>query len=200
MSVVYDDRDHSYNHGPYTIADLDQMPRVARYELVGGWILASPWPSIRHDHVVRALRSLLERAIAVTGADLYVNGPLDVFTFAGIRVPDIGVVDGAAARLSLQRDERAHQGLDVRLVVEVISRDSGSERTDRYEKPNEYAATGIAHYWIVDLEPKVNITLYSLAPGYGVYRRVDRVFAGTVLTVDDPLPIEFDPAILLDLG
>jgi Uma2 family endonuclease len=90
--------------------------------------------------------------------------------------------------------------VDVRLAVEVISRDSGSERTDRYEKPSEYAASGIEHYWIVDLEPKVNITRYSLVGAHGVYRRVDRVFAGTVLKVDDPLPIEFDPGILLDLG
>ncbi|GAA0993622.1 hypothetical protein GCM10009555_084580 [Acrocarpospora macrocephala] len=200
MSVAYDDRDHSYNHGPYTIADLDRMPQDERYELVNGWILWSPWPSIRHDHVVRALRSFFERAIANVDADFYVSGPLDVFTVAGIRVPDVGIVDGAAARLSIQREERAHQGLDVRLVVEVISRDSGSERTGRYEKPSEYAASGISHYWIVDLEPKVSITLYSLLPAHGVYRRVDRVFAGTVLKVDDPLPIEFDPGVLLDLG
>ncbi|GIH26930.1 hypothetical protein Aph01nite_52400 [Acrocarpospora phusangensis] len=197
MGVVYDDRIHSYDHGPYTITDLDRMPPDVRYELVDGWILTSHRPSARRDHVASAMRSLFERAVA--DVDLSIHGPFSVFTGAGIRVPDIGIVDGAAARLSVQRGERAHQGLDVRLVVEVVSRGSGSERTARYEKPDEYAASGIAHYWIVDLEPTVNITCHSLVPGSRVYRRVGRVFAGSVFKVDDPLPIEFDPGILLDL-
>ena len=132
-------------------------------------------------------------------AELIVRGPVDIFTVSGLRVPDIGVIDRADVLAALRRDERAHQGADVRLVVEVISRDSGSERTDRYEKPGEYAATGIPHYWVVDLEPSINVTLYQLTSRYGTYRRVDRVFAGTTLKVDDPVPIEFDPGDLLML-
>ncbi|WP_214106947.1 Uma2 family endonuclease [Acrocarpospora catenulata] len=125
---------------------------------------------------------------------------MDVFTVAGIRGPDIGVIDRAGALASLKRDERAHKGADVCLVVEVISRYSGSERTDRYEKLGEYAATGIPHYWVVDLEPEVNITLYQQTSHFWTYRRVDRVFAGTTLKVDAPVPIEFDPGDLLVLG
>ncbi|MEV7804886.1 Uma2 family endonuclease [Microbispora sp. NPDC088329] len=198
MSVAYDDREHSYRHGPYTIADLDRMPRDARYELVDGWIVLSPWLGIRHDHAVRHLRTRLETAVTCAGADLYVNGPVDVFTSTGIRVPDVAVVDGKAARRAVERDERAYQGVDLLLVVEVVSR-NGSERTDRYEKPSEYAKTGIAQYWVVDLEPKPNITVWTLAPGHGVYRRVDRVFAGNLLEVRAPVELAIDPAGLLSV-
>ncbi|RAY13584.1 Uma2 family endonuclease [Actinomadura craniellae] len=196
MSVAYDDRDHSYHHGPYSITDLDRMPRDARYELVNGWIIMSPWPSTLHDHVVRNLRRLFEDEAARAGADLYVNGPVDVFTHTGIRVPDVGVIDGPAARAAVARNERAYQGPDVRLVIEVISRESGSERTDRYEKPSEYAAAGIPQYWAVDLEPKPNITVWNLVPGHAVYRRSERVFAGQLLTVTEPLKLDLDPATL----
>jgi Uma2 family endonuclease len=41
----------------------------------------------------------------------------------------------------------------VLLVVEVVSRGSGSEREDRGRKVTEYARAGIAQYWIVDFEP-----------------------------------------------
>ncbi|MFC0864681.1 Uma2 family endonuclease [Sphaerimonospora cavernae] len=199
MSVAYDDREHSYNHGPYMIADLDRMPRDARYELVNGWIVMSPWPSIRHDHAVRNLRMQLEAAVTRVGADLYVNGPVDVFTSTGIRVPDVAVIDGKAARRAIERDDRAYQGADLLLVVEVVSRESGSERTDRYEKPSEYAAAGIGEYWVVDLEPKPNITVWTLVPGHGVYRRAERVFAGDLLEVRAPVELTIDPAVLVSV-
>ncbi|GAB3162117.1 Uma2 family endonuclease [Microbispora hainanensis] len=199
MSVAYDDREHSYHHGPYTIADLDRMPRDARYELVDGWIVMSPWPSIRHDHAVRNLRTRLDAAVARAGADLYVNGPVDVFTSTGIRVPDVAVVDGRAARRAVERDERAYQGVDLLLVVEVVSRESASERTDRYEKPSEYAKAGIAQYWVVDLEPKPNVTVWALMPGHDVYPQVDRVFAGDLLKTDVPVELSIDPAVLLSV-
>lgn len=199
MSVAYDDREHSYHHGPYTIADLDRMPRDARYELVNGWIVMSPWPSIRHDHAVRNLRMQLEAAIARSGADLYVNGPVDVFTSTGIRVPDVAVVDGGAARRAIERDERAYQGVDLLLVIEVVSRESGSERTDRYEKPGEYAKAGIGQYWVVDLLPKPNITVWTLVPGHGAYRRVERVFAGDLLEIRTPVELTVDPSVLVSV-
>lgn len=197
MSVAYDDRAHSSEHGPYTVADLDRMPRDARYELVNGWIVMSPWPSVRHDHAVDVLRDALKQAVAQAGADLRVNGPVDVFTPKGLRVPDVAVIDGSAALRARAQDERAYRGTDLLLAVEVISRNSGSERTDRYEKPSEYAAAGIAQYWVVDLEPKPDITVWRLAPGGQVYRRIDRVFAGDLLEISEPVELRFDPAVLV---
>ncbi|WP_432929670.1 hypothetical protein ACQPZZ_05875 [Microbispora sp. CA-135349] len=71
--------------------------------------------------------------------------------------------------------------------------------TGRYEKPSEHAKAGIAQYWVVDLEPKPNITVWTLAPGHGVYRRVDRVFAGNLLEVRAPVELAIDPAALLSV-
>ncbi|WP_157519904.1 Uma2 family endonuclease [Herbidospora daliensis] len=198
MGAGHEDREHSFNHGPHGIADLDRMPRDARYELVNGWIVMSPWPGLRHDYVVKRLVRILDAAIEAVGADLYVNGPVDMYTVKGVRVPDIAVADWASVRQGLEDDERAHSPHSVKLVIEVISRNSGSERTDRYEKADEYAASGVQEYWIVDTLPSMNITRYSLATGYLTYHRRERVFAGAVFKSETPVPIEFDPAVLLE--
>jgi Uma2 family endonuclease len=62
----------------------------------------------------------------------------------------------------------------VLLVVEVVSRGSGSEREGRGRKIIEYARAGIAQYWIVDFS------------------------AEDTLKVSDPFPVSFDLSVLAD--
>jgi Uma2 family endonuclease len=47
----------------------------------------------------------------------------------------------------------------VALVVEVVS--PGTRRRDRLEKPAEYAAAGIPHYWRIEQHP-VHVFAYDL--------------------------------------
>ena len=72
----------------------------------------------------------------------------------------------------------------VTLAVEVMSRGSKSRNRDQIEKRNEYAAAGIAEYWIVDLKKK-EITVLNLRRGEyietGAYRIGD-VARSTVLS------------------
>jgi Uma2 family endonuclease len=50
----------------------------------------------------------------------------------------------------------------VTLVVEVVS--PGTRKRDRLEKPAEYAAAGIPHYWRVEQDP-LHIFAYDLVDG-----------------------------------
>jgi Putative restriction endonuclease len=47
----------------------------------------------------------------------------------------------------------------------VISPRSGSEQVDRVRRVGEYARAGIPVYWIVDLEPEVKVTIFTLHGG-----------------------------------
>jgi Uma2 family endonuclease len=48
------------------------------------------------------------------------------------------------------------------VVVEVVS--PGTKRRDRLEKPQLYAAAGIAHYWRIEQDP-LHVFAYDLADG-----------------------------------
>lgn len=186
------------DHGPYTLDDLDGMPEEGkRYELADGWLTElspSPW----HDHAAERLKDILKAAANDSGAKVYVTGgPNDVTTPAGVRKPDVFVIDRDAARAAIERRSRTYQSDDLLLVVEVVSPRSGNEQTDRVKKVREYAAAGIPQYWIVDLDPEPHVTVLTLSGDH--YVPADEAPAGRSLCVDRPYPITFDPARLADL-
>lgn len=184
-------------YGPYTIDDLDALPdEGVRRELVNGWILVAPWPSTFHDHAAKILGRALEDAADDAGADVYVNGPLDIDTGPSIRVPDVVVVEGEAARAARARRARAYDALDVLLVVEIVSPRSGSEQHDRVDKVFEYARAGIPQYWLVDLEPEPSIVVRTLGDD-GRYHVTASATASAPLKAGEPFPFSFDPARLV---
>ncbi|MFI0355524.1 Uma2 family endonuclease [Actinomadura sp. 9N407] len=190
-------------HGPYTLYDLDALPDDGvRYELADGWLAelpGDPW----HDHAAARLREILQDAAHRAGADVHVAGPpRDVGTAAGIRRPDVFAVGRDVARAALERQARTYYGPDLLLVAEIVTPRTGSEQVDRVRKVAEYAATGIPHYWIVDLEPRPAVTMLELArPGTpeARYRTRRKARAGEELTAEHPFPIRFDPARLSEM-
>ncbi|MGP4012150.1 Uma2 family endonuclease [Streptomyces sp. 4N124] len=79
----------------------------------------------------------------------------------------------------------------VLLVVEVTSYDSDTDRRDRREKPDAYAAAGIPFYLLIDRDA-CTVKLYSdPVPelGYGNCRTVP---FGNPLVLPEPLGIELD--------
>lgn len=187
-----------HDYGPYTLYDLDAMPEEGkRYELVDGWLTElspSPW----HDHAAEQLKGVLKAAARRAGSEVYVaGGPNDVSTPAGVRKPDAFVIPREAARDAIDGKTRTFYGADLLLVAEVISPRSASEQVDRVRKVREYAAAGIAHYWIIDLEPRPKVTALELDGGD--YRMAREVHGGHALTTDTPYPITFDPACLTEL-
>jgi hypothetical protein len=193
VSVAFD---YGYGYGPYTVEDLHALPDEGKsYELVDGWLIELS-PSTRHDYLGQLLWRILERAAEDCGAAVYVQAPMDISTPAGARKPDVAVMAAAAARNARDLGLSLYPGADVMLAVEIVSRGSGSEREDRGRKVIEYARTGIAHYWLVDFDPRPRIQLRTLQGD----RYSDPIVLDdtAVLELTDPFPIAFPVARLGD--
>ncbi|KZM69147.1 Uma2 family endonuclease [Nocardia terpenica] len=192
MSVAHD---HAF--GPYTVYDLDALPDEGKgYELADGWLIPLS-PSPRHDLAADILRDRFRAAARAAEVKVFVQAPMDISTPAGVRKPDVGVIDRDAARAAHEANARTYYGRDVLLVAEVVSRRSGSEQVDRVDKLHDYAHAGIPQYWIIDLEPHPRIEAYTLVDGE--YGSPTVVHAGRTLRSDTPFPLALDPAELLDL-
>ncbi|MBE1534500.1 Uma2 family endonuclease [Actinomadura algeriensis] len=198
MHVVAAGGTPGHAHGPYTLYDLDSLPEDGRrHELADGWLSELPG-DVWHDHAAERLKAILKDAARQADADVHVAGaPQDVTTRAGIRKPDVFAVPRDVARLALERRTRTYYGPDLFFVAEVVTPRTGNERTDRVHKVEEYAATGIPHYWLVDLEPRPTVTLMEIADGR--YEIVRRVRSGETVEVERPFPIAFDPARLAEM-
>ena len=100
-----------------------------------------------------------------------------------MRDPDIVVVPD---RVFENRPARV-AATDVVLVVEIVS--PGSRGTDHVMKLHEYAAAGIAHYWIVDPDaPADRFLAYRLDSE--IYRRATALDAGRV-RLNEPVTMDF---------
>jgi len=127
-----------------TIADYDALPEeICRHiEIVDGAIVVNPAPRRSHQRIVHHLTSALE---AVVSEDLAVAIDVDL-RLRDVpllnRRPDIVVYDASLPDEAVLRPEHCV------LVIEVMS--PGSVTADQNDKPAEYAAAGIEHFWRVE--------------------------------------------------
>lgn len=154
-------------------------------ELVDGVPVVAPQPP-RHQLAVWRLAAQLEPALPSPWAALArIELVIEEEFPATVRVPDVLVVGGAAGAAHASRVKPS----DVLAAIEILS--PGSRRVDRIMKPAEYAAVGIAHYWLLDPEGPVRLTAYRLSNGryepVGEYG--DRV---TLELEGHPLPLDLN--------
>lgn len=159
----------------WTVDDLPEDLR--RCELVDGALLVNPPPRPRHTAVAARLHELLAAAVGTGWAVL--EAPGVHFDRRNYREPDVAVV----RRTALDHDALVPP--DVLLAVEVMS--PSSVANDRVAKPALYASAGIAHYWRVELEPRM-LVRYTLADG--VYREVGR--SDGVVSLTEPVAVRID--------
>ncbi|GAA4326910.1 hypothetical protein GCM10023178_39500 [Actinomadura luteofluorescens] len=203
--------DHG-GHGPYTVEDLHAREDEGRgLELEDGWLVKLS-PNPLHNITYERLRQLIRTAAADAGASLFVASGSDweIETAAGIRKPDVIAVPGDVADSWFDGDCPATiPGHELLLVVEVVSPRSGSEGRDRFRKPQEYAAMGIAQYWLVDYTPEPFVQVFVLEDQEGptgkkfpAYRLDQSAKSGDILevevTADKVFTVTFDPKILTE--
>ncbi|MFY1703252.1 MULTISPECIES: Uma2 family endonuclease [Micromonospora] len=137
----------------YTLADLRNLPDDApRVELVDGVIRVTPSPTLGHQDIASLLwRWLAEHAPRHLRASQAVGVALSANTS---RQPDV-----LLRHAEVDRDRSLLHPADVVLAVEIVS--PGTRWTDRFAKPGEYAAVGIAHYWRIEQNP-VHVYAYRL--------------------------------------
>ena len=122
------------------------LPGNLLVEFTNGHVEVLPMPTTTHQLIVLALYRLLHEYVTTRGLGWVLVAPLPVRLGPGVyREPDV-------VFLSAERPERRAgeypDGAD--LVMEVISPGREDRRRDEVVKRAEYAAAGIAEYWIVD--------------------------------------------------
>lgn len=156
--------------GRYTYEDYLKLPEEPcyRYEILEGFLVKEPSPSIHHQRVCRKLvAQLLTFFNKFEPEGELFFAPLDVtLTFSNVVQPDILFV--SASRREIMREERIDGPCD--LVVEIMS--PTNRKKDRLQKMEIYRKAGIPHYWIVDPEENT-LEAFGLKDG-----RYTLVFAG----------------------
>jgi len=145
--------------GEWTEADYFALPDANRLvELSKGKLIMPPHPTLAHQEAVKRLFLRLHAFVEERKLGVVEIAPLPVRLWPGkIREPDIFFI-------SKEHEDRLGERVCgvPDLVMEVIS--PGTRRTDRHEKPYEYAKAGVQEFWLVDPERKT-IEVYALREG-----------------------------------
>lgn len=165
--------------------DALELDPTRRWELSEGTLTMSPRPQLWHQRISKRLTRLLDDHLP---DGLEALPEIEVITHAAfppsVRDPDIVVVPD---RVFEDRPARV-AATDVVLVVEIVS--PGSRGTDHVMKLHEYAAAGIAHYWIVDPDAPADDRFLAYRLDGDIYRRVRALDAGRV-RLDEPVTMDF---------
>lgn len=147
---VKEERPQYAKQGEYTYEDYLKLPEEpgCRFEILEGFLVKEPSPSVHHQRVCRELVGQMKDFF--DGFDpegeLFF-APLDVtLTTRNVLQPDILFVSGT--RREIMRQERIDGPCD--LVVEIMS--PANRRKDRLQKMEIYRRAGIPHYWLADPE------------------------------------------------
>jgi Uma2 family endonuclease len=147
----------------------------ARYELVNGALVDMPPESEENNDIARRLLFELAKhlplsLLAYKDTEVEVSGRR-----ATCRIPDL-LVHTEESKAALAGTTRATITRDMpppALVIEVVSPGQTNRDRDYRYKHTEYAARGIAEYWIVDPETK-QVTVCQWMNG----RYEDTVYTG----------------------
>jgi Uma2 family endonuclease len=126
--------------------DLTGMPDDGLIrEILDGELVVTPAPSPMHQRVSKRLQRQLEAYFEGRGLGEVFDAPLDAILGPhDVVEPDILVVTNPASI-----SPRAIEGPPA-LVVEILSPSTATR--DRILKTHRYAAAGIRHCWLVDVE------------------------------------------------
>jgi Uma2 family endonuclease len=120
------------------------LPDDALGELVDGRLVEEEVPDWIHEEVITWLASVLRPWVRGRGGRIGGSGARIAVGDERGRRPDLVV---------FLRDKPPARGLITvvpDIVIEVVSASPEDQRRDRVEKVAEYAARGIAQYWLVD--------------------------------------------------
>jgi Uma2 family endonuclease len=158
-----------------------------RYELVNGELIEMPSESDLNNAIAIFLLLVFARLIPGKllrrGTEIVVSG-----SRATTRVPDLLVLTEELVT-ALANTPRSIITPDLpppALVVEVVSPGKENQDRDYRYKRSEYAARGIAEYWIVDPE-RSRVVLLTLVDGLyeeAVYQDSDRLISATFPTLE----------------
>jgi Uma2 family endonuclease len=155
----------------YTLEDVLKLPDDApRVELTDGVMTVVPSPTGRHQNIGNLLWLWLRQ---------HAPDKFATFTAVGILVSHKDSFEPDVVLLRRPVDDTNHyyDARQVVIAVEVVS--PGTKRRDRLEKPADYAAAGIPHFWRIEQDP---IHVFAYALGKNGYELVADTTEELVLT------------------
>lgn len=156
-----------------------------RYELVNGELVAIPPESDENNDIAKRLFAELLNYFPITLIG-YKDTEIEVMgRRATCRLPDL-LVHTQESKAALTQATRAtikHEMPPPALAIEVVSPGAANRARDYRYKHTEYAARGIAEYWIIDPEER-KITVCQWVEG----QYDDRVFTGSNPIVSELIP------------
>jgi Uma2 family endonuclease len=140
----------------YTVHDLDAMPEDGvRREIINGELFVTPAPRLWHQAAMRELLAHLRPYVRASALRL-LAAPTAVRAGEHTQVePDVIVFSRAAPF------DSAARWIDIPhviLAVEILS--PSTRRVDLTIKRTLYQSSGIAEYWIVDIDAR-NVRVYT---------------------------------------
>ncbi len=142
--------------GGWSTEDYLRLDGGLLVEYTDGFIRVLPMPSLLHQWIVRFLFRMLDDFVNQRKLGEVLLAPLPIpLSSTKYREPDIMFL--RPERIETWKGQPA--GAD--LVVEVVSEGQESWKRDYVEKREDYAAAGIAEYWIVDPQER-KITVLTL--------------------------------------
>lgn len=155
------------SQGDWTVEEYlaltDSTNRLIEY--TDGRIEVLEMPTVAHQLILSHLFVLLHEFVKARGLGVVLSAgtrvQADVKKF---REPDVLYV--SRERLAMSGN-RYVQGAD--LAIEIVSDDAESRDRDLVQKRSDYAAAGIAEYWIVDPREKRITVLTLTGDAYAVH-------------------------------
>jgi Uma2 family endonuclease len=159
-----------------------------RYELVAGVLVEMPTESDLNNLIAIMLmfafgQFVSPKLLRHKDTEIVVTG-----SRATVRLPDLIVLTEAGAE-ALHGAKRSLITADMpppALIVEVVSPGTTSQERDYRYKRSEYAARGIAEYWIVDPQ-LAQVTVLTLVAGFyeeAVFKGGDRLTSTLLPTLE----------------
>jgi Uma2 family endonuclease len=148
--------------GKWSVDDyLDLTDNLNQFvEFSGGRIEVLAVPTVAHQRILVYLFSVLKGFVDQHGLGEVLPSVLRVRVADDrFREPDIAF---KGRRQDSSAEDRYWESAD--LVVEIVSDDRESRERDHVKKRLDYAAAGIAEYWIIDPQDK-RITVLALEDG-----------------------------------
>lgn len=131
-----------------SVTEWENLPEEDIGELQRGVLVEDEMPSYVHEAVVAWLMGVLLPWSRAHGARVIGSGLKYALANDTGRMPDLSVFLRGSARPPVRGAMRSPPSI----AVEVVSATPADARRDRIIKLSEYAAFGVAWYWIVDPE------------------------------------------------
>jgi Uma2 family endonuclease len=142
-----------------TIEEWARLPEDATGELVDGRLEEEEMPDLVHETVVSWLMEVLRVWVISRGGFVFGSEAKFAVSPRRGRKPDVSMYLPGGPPLP----RRGAVRVPPNVAVEVVSPTPRDVRRDRVAKPDDYAAFGVAYYWIIDPEART-LEILELGP------------------------------------